>query len=66
MSAKPVPAKYPEKCRVRGCHHVAEKAWEPGMGKHGMTVPVCEHHYRSRLWWYRGMIWCLTEEEGTA
>ena len=30
--------------------------------KHGMTVPVCMHHFKSRLWWYRGWIFCRDEE----
>jgi hypothetical protein len=52
----------PENCRVRGCRRVAEVQWEPGMGKYGMTVPVCMHHFKSRLWWYRGWIFCRDEE----
>jgi hypothetical protein len=53
----------PESCRVRGCKRPADMQWEPGMGtKYGMTVPVCLHHFKLRLWWHRGWIFCKDEE----
>ena len=56
---------HPENCCVRGCKRVAETTWEPGMGtKYGMTVPVCWFHFRRKLWWYKGMIFDRTEEDG--
>lgn len=51
-----------DKCRVRGCKRDAETRLEPGMGKYGMTVPVCWHHFRKNLWWYKCWIFCRDEE----
>ena len=51
-----------EKCRVVGCKRDADAAWEPGMGRHGTTVPVCEFHYWRKLWWYKGVIFDHTED----
>jgi hypothetical protein len=52
----------PELCRVIGCKRVAETTWEPLMHLHGAEVPVCLHHYKLRLWWYRGWVFCRDEE----
>jgi hypothetical protein len=48
-------------CLVIGCHRDAETTREP-IHKHGTEVPVCWHHFRKRLWWYRGWIFCRDEE----
>jgi hypothetical protein len=56
-----MPYRYPEKCRVIGCKRVAETTWEPDM-RPGVKIPVCWHHFKSRLWWYRGWIFCRDEE----
>jgi hypothetical protein len=52
-----------DKCRVRGCKRDADVLWEPLMNLHGAEVPVCLHHFRHRLWWYRGWIFDRDEEE---
>lgn len=50
----------PKWCMVLGCKRPAEKMWTPDMdGK--PDVPVCLHHFKSRLWWYKGWIFCKDE-----
>ena len=51
----------PELCRVRGCKRVAETMSEPDI-RPGIMIPVCWRHFKSRLWWYRGWIFCRDEE----
>ena len=52
----------PETCRVYRCKNPAEIRWEPGMGKHGLTVPVCWYHFKRRLWWFKGWVYDRDEE----
>jgi hypothetical protein len=48
------------KCLVLNCKRDADRMWQPDM--HGKPeVPVCEHHYRRKLWWYKG--WIFDKEE---
>jgi hypothetical protein len=50
-----------KKCLVIGCKRDAERLWEPDM-RPGILIPVCLRHFKSRLWWYRGWIFCRDEE----
>lgn len=49
-----------------GCKRDAEKMWEPMMNRYGSEVPVCWHHNRLDLWWYRRIVFCKDEEEERA
>ena len=49
-------------CLVIGCKRVAETTWEPDTRP--VKIPVCERHYRKKLWWYKGTIFCRDEEGG--
>ncbi len=43
------------------CPRQAERLWTPMMdGK--PELPVCEHHQKRRLWWYKGRIFDRDEE----
>ncbi len=53
-----------DKCRVVGCKRDAETEWEPLMNLHGSPVPVCWHHFKLRLWWYRGYFFAGTRTDG--
>lgn len=51
----------PYRCFVMNCKRQAERLWTPMMdGK--PSLPVCEHHQKRRLWWYKGRIFDRDDE----
>jgi hypothetical protein len=56
----------PVNCHVRGCKREAAHEWESWMSTPDKrrVAPVCDFHYRRRLWWYKGWIFDRDEEGG--